>query len=272
MTAIDFIKMNALGNDFVVVDTANVKCSSKLAIALADRAQGIGCDQVLALASSNVADIKMLIYNSDGSHADMCGNGLRCIGKYMMRENKTSSATVEINGRTFLVRKEGELIAANIGRPMFEWDKIPLAKPNDTLHMNYSCEGHSDPTIVNVGNPHMIFFITTPVVEVDLTKIGPLIEKDKMFPEGINITFAEIIDTNSFRLRVWERGAGETAACGSSACATAAAAFARGLTTSRTINLIFRAGRLSVNILQDDSLEMIGDATIEYNGKFDWVL
>ena len=267
---IDFVKMNGLGNDFVVIDDPNSmfledKAQRQLAIAIAGRDHGVGCDQVLILHPSILGDVKMLVYNRDGSQANMCGNGLRCVGKYLMSINKTSFINIEINRKIFLVKKAGDLISANLGKPELKLDQI-----FDPGHIVHTFKSAAPPTIVNLSNPHIIFFISTPAAEIPLNEIGPKIENDKMFGTGINVTFAEIRSDNTFRLRVWERGAGETAACGSAASATAVAALARGLAKQSTIKILFEAGALFINLLPDGSVEMIGDATIEYTSTFAW--
>ena len=308
MATIDFIKMNGLKNDFAVVDqTINrIKYPSQLAKVISDRTYGIGCDQMILLDQSEIADLKMMIYNRDGGQANMCGNALRCVGKYLMSKHNKQDALIEINNKKYPVRKENRSIAVNIGQPIFDWDKIPLAHKMDTLFMEYEesviannksqikqykargakCINihestsndvmlknevcYKSPAAVNVGNPHIIFFVDNPVESIDLDKIGPKIETDSLFPEGVNVTFAQTISANTFKLRVWERGTGETFACGSAACAVAAVASARNILNQPLVTIMFKYGKLMINLLKDKSIEIIGDAEVEYNGKFLW--
>jgi diaminopimelate epimerase len=264
--------MNGLGNDFVVLDQehSNIQNLYQLARDISDRVHGIGCDQMIMLSKSNISDVRMQVYNQDGSEVHMCGNAIRCVGKHLMQEMDTKQATIEINGQLFMIKKDGEKIAVNMGKPMFDWAEIPLSRQMDVLYMDYRCGSYTNPAAVNVGNPHLVFFIESSVEDIDLVEVGQKIEKDPLFPEGVNITFAEKIGQGAFKLRVWERGVGETAACGSAACATAAIAVKRGLATHNPISILFKYGRLLINILQDGSIEMIGDATIEGKGQFVW--
>lgn len=272
MPTIDFIKMNGLGNDFVVVDqTVNrILQPQMLATVISDRTYGIGCDQMILLDHSSCADIKMSIFNRDGSESNMCGNALRCVAKYLMQNRDIASVKIEINGQVFSAKTHENLIAVNIGKPKFNWDQIPLASEMNTLEMDFAHGNGSAPSAVNVGNPHIIFFVSEKLEDVQVKSIGPKVEKDPLFVEGINVTFASAIDENTFKVRVWERGTGETLSCGSAACALAAVAHARGMIKDRVANVVFKRGVIKINLLEDDSIEMIGDASVEYNGKFVW--
>ena len=271
MPTVDFIKMNGLGNDFVVLDQAinKIMHPQALATVISDRTYGIGCDQMILLDSSSIADVSMYIFNRDGSRSNMCGNALRCVGKYLMAKDGKSETSIEINDKIYLVHKNNELICVNIGKPKFDWQDIPMSRNMNILKMNYSIEEFSNPSSVNVGNPHIIFFTEQNINEIDLHRLGPLIEKDSLFPEGINVSFVNIVSQGSFKIRVWERGTGETLACGSAACALGAIAQAKGI-IDKSCDVLFKRGSIKINILSEGSIEMEGDASVEYNGKFVW--
>src|SRR4051794_24603550 len=215
-----FHKMHGLGNDFVIVDARETPfdVTPALARAIADRRTGVGCDQLIVLEPSETADLKMRIWNSDGGEVESCGNATRCVVQL------TGARTIDTAGG-FLEGEmlEGEVEVA-IGEPRFGWNEIPLAYAMDTAALPMAWDGLESPMALNVGNPHLVFFVPD-AREVALEELGPRIENDPAFPQRININVATNVH-NRLKLRTFERGAGETLACGTGACATAVAAIA----------------------------------------------
>ena len=213
-----FHKMHGLGNDFVILDAREgaVAMDEARARAIADRRTGVGCDQVILLEPSDVADVRMRIWNADGGEVEACGNATRCVVAARGRQ-----ATIETDGG---IARGGDDGAGDVdmGAPRFGWEEIPLAYAMDTAAMPVGWEDLQEPAAVNVGNPHVVFFVDD-ADAVDLARLGPLIEHDPLFPERVNVNVASF-EGDAIRLRVWERGAGLTLACGTGACATAVAA------------------------------------------------
>ncbi|WP_174273770.1 diaminopimelate epimerase, partial [Sphingomonas bacterium] len=199
--ALRFHKMHGLGNDFVVIDAreAPVAIDSTRARAIADRREGIGCDQVIVIEASDKADARMRIFNSDGSEAEACGNASRCVAMLI-----GGDATVETLAGLLRMRSEGPHPLVDMGSPRFHWDAIPIAYPADTADLPVGWEELERPALVNVGNPHAIFFVPD-CDAIDLARLGPLIEHDPLFPERINVDVATIEAPGRIRLRVWER-------------------------------------------------------------------
>ena len=264
-TRVPFIKMHGLGNDFVVLDarTGGVPpVDTRLAAALADRHRGIGCDQLILIEPSATADLRMRIFNADSSEVEACGNATRAVG---LLHGKP--ARIETLAGVLEARPDGAGIAVDMGRPRFGWDEIPLAWAMDTLHLPVGWEDLADPVAVNVGNPHVIFFVAD-CAAVDLARLGPLIETDPLFPERVNVNVATIESRSAIRLRVWERGAGLTLACGTGACATAIGAMRRGL-VERTVTVTLPGGALTITWTDEDRILMSGPATEAFRGSFD---
>lgn len=260
-----FIKMHGLGNDFVVLDAraGDVPVmTNALARALADRKTGIGCDQLILLENSDSADLRMRIFNHDGGEVEACGNASRAVGLLLGR-----SASIETLGGLLQVDPAEGGVAVDMGEPRFEWDQVPLAYPMDTHHMPVAWEGLNNPTAVNVGNPHVIFFAED-TSAVDLDRLGPEIEHDSLFPERINVNVATIESRQRIRLRVWERGVGETRACGTGACATAIGAMRRGL-VDRTVTVALPGGELMIEWTDQGRIRMTGPATESFRGTFE---
>ena len=263
---VPFIKMHGLGNDFVVLDSrdrALPSVDTRVAAALADRRTGIGCDQLVLIETSSVADLKMRIFNPDGSEVGACGNASRAVALL-----QGQPCTIETGGGLIEARPADAGIAVNMGMPRFGWDEIPLAYAMDTLSMPVGWEDLESPVAVNVGNPHVVFFVAdTDAVELD--RLGPLIENDPLFPERVNVNVATITGPASMRLRVWERGAGLTRACGTGACASAVAAMRRGL-TERSVVVTLPGGPLTIDWGEDNTITMTGPAMESFRGDFDW--
>lgn len=262
---VPFIKMHGLGNDFVVLD-ARVDpvppMDGRLAAALANRHTGIGCDQLLVLEPSDAADFRMRIFNPDGSEVEACGNATRAVGLLHGRP-----ARIETLGGVVEARPDGAGISVDMGTPRFGWDQIPLAYAMDTLTMPIGWEDLEGPVAVNVGNPHAIFFVPD-ADAVDLARLGPLIERDPLFPERVNVNVATVASRTAIRLRVWERGAGLTLACGTGACATAIGAMRRGL-VERKVVVTLPGGPLTIEWTDEGRILMTGPATESFRGSFD---
>lgn len=262
---VPFIKMHGLGNDFVVLDGRSDPIpvlSPTAAAALADRRTGIGCDQLIVLEPSDRADFRMRIYNADGGEVEACGNASRAVGLL-----HGAPATVETAGGIVAILPGERGIAVDMGTPRFEWQAIPLAYPMDTLHLPVAWDDLTDPAAVNVGNPHVICFVSN-CDAVPLDQLGPAIEHDPLFPQRVNVNVATIADRTTIRLRVWERGAGLTRACGTGACATAVAAIRRGL-TERRVTVRLPGGDLVIEWQADERILMTGPAAESFRGTFD---
>lgn len=273
---IPFTKMHGLGNDFVVLDARTQPLppiNGAIAAALADRHTGIGCDQLVLIEPSSAADLKLRFFNSNGGEVESCGNATRAVGLLV-----GNSVTFETLGGIVAARPDAGGIAVDMGIPRFDWDAIPLAYAMDTLSMPVGWDTLENPAAVNVGNPHAIFFVDD-LAAVPLAEVGGLIEQDPLFPQGVNVNVAQILSRTAIRLRVWERGAGLTRACGTGACATAVAAMRRGL-VDREVTVSLPGGDLMIawreNSGGEDAAEatgritMTGPATIAFTGFFDW--
>lgn len=263
---VDFIKMHGLGNDFVLLD-ARVgtlpAMTNRLAAAIADRKTGIGCDQLILLQPSATADLTMRIFNADGGEVEACGNASRAVGLLLGKP-----ARIETLGGIITTEPGQGGIAVDMGEPRFDWDAIPLAYPLDTLTMPVGWEDLDSPAAVNVGNPHAVFFVADSDA-VDLQRLGPLIEHDLLFPARVNVNVATIVSRSHIRLRVWERGVGETRACGTGACATAVAAMRRGLVDRGAATVTLPGGDLSIAWGADNRIVMTGPASESFRGSFD---
>ncbi|HZU65365.1 MAG TPA: diaminopimelate epimerase [Novosphingobium sp.] len=267
--AISFVKMHGLGNDFVVLDGRGQSLppiDRALASAIANRHTGIGCDQLIVLEPSAGADLRMRIFNPDGGEVEACGNATRAVGLLLGQ-----AASIETLGGRLSVSPAAAGIAAAMGRPRFGWQAIPLAYAMDTLAMPVSWEHEGttleSPVAVNVGNPHVIFFVAD-ADAVPLAAMGPVIELDPLFPERVNVNVASVLSRRHIRLRVWERGAGLTRACGTGACATAIAAMRRGL-VEREVTVSLPGGDLVIGWGADDGITMTGPASEAFRGQFD---
>ena len=262
---VPFIKMHGLGNDFIVLDGragALPVITGPLARALADRKTGIGCDQLIVLVPSARLDAQMRIFNADGGEVEACGNASRAVGLLL-----GAAATIETLGGDLAVRPDPAGVAVDMGEPRFDWQAIPLAYPLDTLTMPVGWEDLDAPAAVNVGNPHVIFFVPD-VQAVDLARLGPQIETDPLFPQRVNVNVATITSRDRINLRVWERGVGETRACGTGACATAVVAMRRGL-VDRSVTVVLAGGTLTIDWGADNRITMTGPAAESFRGSFE---
>lgn len=259
-----FDKMHGLGNDFVIFDsrTTSVDLTEALVRAVADRHSGIGCDQLILLGPSDKADLSIRIFNADGSEVEACGNASRCV---VAREAR--DCTIETDGGIIAGKIADSGIAVDMGRPRFQWDEIPLAHAMDTNPLPIGWDGLTNAMCVNVGNPHVIFFVDD-LNQIDFLTIGRAIENDPVFPERVNVNFAEVTGDGAINLVVWERGAGLTRACGTGACATAVAAIRRKLVQS-PVEVHLPGGTLSIDWQPGGNILMTGPATHSFSGSID---
>ena len=226
-TGIPFMKMHALGNDFLVVDSRaeGAWAGESLAAALSDRRRAVGFDQLAEILESHTHDARLRFFNSDGSYSGTCGNATRCIARYLMQEKGQSALTLETERGAHECADAGDgLTSVNMGQPVLDWRRIPLRHDVDTLSLPIDGE----PTAVGMGNPHCVFFVPD-AEEVEVEKIGPEIENHRLFPQRANVEFVSVLEDCAIRVRMWERGAGVTPASGSGACAAMVAAARRGL-------------------------------------------
>ena len=257
-----FDKMHGLGNDFVILDarTAPVAMTPALAKALADRHTGIGCDQLILLEPSNVADLRMRIWNHDGGEVQSCGNASRCVVAL------TGAKTMETGGGIVAGGGEGENVEVQLPAPKFGWADIPLSYPMDTASLPMGWGPLEKPMAVNVGNPHLVFFVPD-TKAIELVSLGPSIEHDPAFPERINVNVASVSD-DGITLRTWERGSGLTRACGTGACATAVCAIASKRAAS-PVKVTMKGGTLTIAWEPGGAITMRGGATHVFAGEID---
>ena len=256
-------KMDGLGNDFIIIDNRQkiTELSKEQIIKICDR-NFIGCDQLILIEKDNLADASLKFFNSDGGESGACGNGTRCVADLISKEknNKTIILTT-ISGNLKSEILENNLVTTEIGNAKIRWDEIPLSDEINTKNLNIKINDlnnneHFGGTAINVGNPHIIFFVNE-FENFDIKKIGPQIENHKMFPEKCNVTIAKVINKNLIKVKVWERGAGLTKACGTAACATAFAGKINNLTGNNT-DIEFETGKLSIFIDEKNSIHMRG--------------
>lgn len=274
MEQINFIKMHGLGNDFVLIDmrkTKKVPDISKKASAIADRKTGIGCDQLLLLEPSNKATAYMRVYNSDGSLAETCGNGLRCVAGYLKRNNETSGEEIMIDtaaGLRKTVVYSLDDIEVDMGEPQFDPKKIPIAVDREEAEYNIIVEGLKYTiSCVSLGNPHCVIIGDGGKLK-KISQLGPEIERDPFFPNRTNVEIVEVVDKENIEIRIWERGAGQTKACGSGA--TAAMVVCRKLDlVGDYVKVRMPGGDLSVRWDRKGNAFNRGPATLVFEGKFD---
>ena len=259
---VPFLKMHGLGNDFVIIDARKTESpiTSQVAKAIGERHFGVGYDQLVVMTNSQKADVELIFWNSDGSLSDACGNASRCVARLIMDENNSEEITLKTGSGVLLARKGSNgFISVNMGHPQLDWDLIPLKEKVDLLEL--PIEGR--PAAVGMGNPHCVFVVDD-VNLVDLVGWGSKIEAHELFPKKTNVEFIQIIDRKNIRQRTFERGAGETLACGSGACAVTVAAHLKGL-TERNVNIYLDGGRLSIDWLED-GIWMTGPTSFVFKG------
>lgn len=273
---IKFTKMHGLGNDYVYIDAINqnIENESSLAEFVSNRHFGIGSDGLILICKSDIADFRMRMFNSDGSEAEMCGNGIRCVGKFVYDKGLTNKTTVKIetlagiktlnlntmNGKVKTVR-------VDMGEPILEPEKIPVVSNEKPVkNLNLKAEGKEFKfTCVSMGNPHAITIVDN-TENFDVEKYGKVLEIDKAFPKKTNVEFAQIVDRQNIKMRVWERGSGETLACGTGACATLVACSLNGLTEKKA-NIELLGGTLEIEWNKEDNhIYMTGPAVTVFEG------
>ncbi len=283
---IKFTKMEGIGNDYVYIDCTKreLKNKTELAKILSRRHFGVGSDGLILIEESKIADFKMQIFNSDGSEAEMCGNGIRCVGKYVYDKGLTDKTTLKIETLAgikilSLNVEDGKVktVRVDMGEPILDYKLIPardgkIYKSKDgikfykvNININYDLK---ELTCVSMGNPHGVDF-TNNIDKLDLKKVGSLIEKDEHFPNKVNAEFIEIINKNNIKMRVWERGVGETLACGTGACASVVASILNGY-TDRTVTVELLGGKLDIEWNKEDNhVYMTGPAKTVFEGTID---
>jgi diaminopimelate epimerase len=265
-----FLKMHGLGNDFAVFDARNAPLllDAPTARLIGDRRRGIGCDQIIVIEPSDDADAFMRIRNADGDEVEICGNAARCVARLLLDETGEPDVTLMTLARPLLCSDAGGgLVTVDMGAPELLWDRIPLARPVDTNLFALNVDGETyHCAAVSMGNPHCVLFVedadTAPVAS-----LGPRIETHPMFPRRTNVEFVSVRDGEHLRMRVWERGAGITEACGSGTCASVVAAHRRGLTGEK-VEVTLDGGVLAIE-LKDGRVLMTGPAALAYRGDID---
>ena len=283
---IKFTKMEGLGNDYVYVDCTkqNLENASNLAKIISDRHFGVGSDGLILIKSSKEADFRMQMFNSDGTEAEMCGNGIRCVGKYVYDKGLTDKTTLKIETLAGikvlnLNVEDGKVktVKVDMGEPILDYKLIPakdgkVYKSKDGIKfykVNIDIEGNlKELTCVSMGNPHGVEFSNN-IDKLNIKEVGILIERDSHFPNKVNAEFVEIIDKNNIKMRVWERGVGETLACGTGACASVVASILNGY-TARNVTVELLGGKLDIEWNKENNhVYMTGPATTVFEGEFE---
>ncbi len=259
--------MHGLGNDFVIIDCRSTPCllePTEIAF-LADRKKGIGFDQLILLHQSSLADVRIEIYNADGSCVGACGNATRCVASLLLKETDTPRVSIEADGRTLYAQAADNGIAVNMGAPVLDWQDIPMSSPVDTLHVPVAVAELSSAVALSMGNPHLVLFGDS-FTHGDIASIGSRLEVSPLFPERTNVEFVSVINRHTLHMRVWERGVGITLACGTGACASVVAAVRRGL-VERETKVILDGGELDINwVASSNDVWMTGAAVLSYHG------
>ena len=270
---VPFRKMQGLGNDFAVFDARSqaLAITPALARRLADRHFGIGCDTLVLLSpGSATADATLRFFNADGGEVEACGNATRCVGRMLMDERGLSRVRLESKGGSLLCSDAGKgLVMVDMGAPKLDWQEIPMAQAKDTLQFQFELEGRMlTASAASMGNPHCILFVGD-AEKAPVAQIGPLIETHPLFPARVNVEFAQVLDKDHIRMRVWERGVGITLACGTGACATAVAAIRKGL-VNRKVEVLLDGGALMLEWREEDGhVLMTGPGVTSFRGEID---
>ncbi len=271
-----FTKMHGLGNDFVLIDcrdkalSGQLSAISDLSKRLCQRRFGVGADQVLLLYPSTIADFKMVIFNADGSEVEMCGNGIRCFAKYIWDRKLSDKEVLSVETAAGIIRPErsGQMVKVDMGEPVLEGRLIPVKIDGPVKDFPLMIgEKVFNITAVSMGNPHAVIFVDD-VDGFDVNTTGPAIENNELFPRRINVEFIHVLDPARIRMRVWERGAGETMACGTGASAAAVAAVIKGF-TGRRVNVILNGGELLIEWKEDNHVYMTGPAVEVFEGTIE---
>ena len=267
----NFIKMHGLKNDFVIIDGREKKIhlSKNQIKKIANRKIGLGCDQIIILEKpKNKKTFGFIkIFNSDGSETKACGNASRCVAFLLMKELKTKKTIIQTKaGLLNAFLKKNKEVSVDIGKAYFKWNQIPLKRKMNTNKLNFKINNFVNPFAVNVGNPHVVFFIKD-LKKINLKKIGPKIERHALFPERINVNFAEILSNNKISLKVWERGVGVTKACGTGASATTVAAIKKKLINGRICYIQMDGGKLKIEYKKNGHIIMTGPVKMIKKGN-----
>ena len=259
-----FLKMHGLGNDFIVFDAREMPLDLTPAVVrrLSDRRTGIGCDQLIIVDASASATVRARFWNGDGESVGACGNGSRAVAVLV-----GGDASIETEGGVLIAAADGTGASVDMGVPRFDWDAVPLAYAMDTRVMPLAWDDLAAPGAVSVGNPHVVFFVADPAT-IDLERLGPLIEHDTVFPQRVNVGVAALPARDRMVLRVWERGAGLTRACGTGAVAAVAVAQRRGLAEAR-VTVTLPGGDLVITRRDDGHMLMAGPAVVAFSGSVD---
>jgi diaminopimelate epimerase len=279
----DFTKMHGAANDFVVVDARTlIKDWSKLAITICNRHLGIGCDSLIVILPSDKAQIGMRTFDADGSEAETCGNGIRCVARYVLEKGIIGSDAEEVTIETITAvnhvkfeGKDGRIVKfwANMGKPRLSAAKIPVTLKDANGHeslISHCVQVNGTPltlNLVSMGNPHAVHFLEGPVADFPMSKIGPLVENLPIFPHRMNFEVARVLDDKNIEARVWERGVGETMACGSGTCAITVASKLRGFTGSK-VDIHLPGGVLNAVFNGNGEVVLGGPAEIVYEGQW----
>ena len=256
-------KMDGLGNDFIIIDQRNkiIEFSKKEIVKICDR-NFIGCDQLIVIKKNKELDASLEFFNSDGSSSGACGNGTRCVAYLLSKENNKKEITVWTFS-SILKSKiiNNNLVETDIGIPKIQWNEIPINENKNTKNLGIKIldennNEHIGGTAINVGNPHVVFFVEN-IDNFNIKKIGPTVENNKLFPEKCNVTIAKVVNNNLIKVKVWERGAGPTKACGTAACAAAAAGNINGYIKEK-VDIEFELGKLSIFIDEKNNIHMKG--------------
>ena len=271
MRGTPFIKMHGLGNDFVVLDARQhaLRLDDEAARAIADRHRGVGCDQLIVIEAPRDprAAIFMRIRNADGGEVEACGNAARCVAALLLRETGGRTIAIETGAGVLDAATAQGGVTVDLGPARLGWRDIPLAREADTLHVPLTLGPLGDPVCTSMGNPHATFFVAD-AEAVPLAELGPKLEHDAIFPARANIGVAQILSRERLRLRVWERGAGLTPACGTGACAALVAAARRGL-AARRATVIADGGPLEVEWREDGHVLLTGAVAVSFSGTLD---
>lgn len=275
-----FTKMHGIGNDYVYVNCLEetIEDASAAAVLVSDRHFGIGSDGLILIKMSDIADFEMEMYNADGSRGEMCGNGIRCVAKYVYDKGLTDKTTITVETlagvKTLMLTVENHkvtMVRVNMGMPELTAANIPVvATAEQVIDETMLVDGNDyKVTCISMGNPHCVTFLAEDIRDMELTSIGPMFESHPRFPKRINTEFVNVIDRKTLRMRVWERGSGETLACGTGACATAVAAILNGLTEDKvTVELL--GGKLLIEWDREkNTVYMTGPAAIVFDGETD---
>ena len=269
MKYFEFIKMHGLGNDFVIIDSSENQTEIKKKETLkkiGSRNFGVGCDQILIIESNDYENAEVTIFNNDGTEAGACGNGVRCVASYLMNKKNTNQIKIKTISGTLDCWIENKNCFVNMGKPIFEWTQIPLAKKVESQIIKID---QFELYCVSMGNPHGVIFFEdeNSLNKVNIESIGKKIQSNDIFPESVNVEFATILKDKTIRMKVWERGAGRTLACGSGACATLVAAKQKNL-SQRKNDIILDGGKLTINWLDNEDIIMSGEVNLVFKGNF----